>query len=61
MSKPAPTLKAENERLREALEATTAALNSARLIMRDKDTRDLAGEVVELARAVLALAKGDGK
>jgi hypothetical protein len=40
-------------RLSEQLKAVTFALNSARLIMADKDTRDLALEIVSNARAIL--------
>ncbi len=43
----------------EALEVTTIALNAARLIMTDKETRDLAGEIEAQGRTALAAAKGE--
>jgi hypothetical protein len=39
--------------LRMALSDTAEALNSTRLIMRDKDARDHAGKMVETARRIV--------
>ncbi len=40
------------------LRAVTESLNMARLIMSDPETRALAGQIVDDARAVIAKAEG---
>jgi hypothetical protein len=44
--------------LLDSLEATAEALNMSRLVMKEQETRDLAGQLVADARAVIARAKG---